>query len=286
MPNTEGAIVMASDRRESEPTRMGEVVDFFALIPTKAKETIERINAMSDDERAVVEAEKARKAREYFLDVEAPRLRKKYMAESGLVGDMLSCTFDSFEIRHDRQGRVLDVSRRFVKQLPSNKPGLAIWGPTGRGKSHLAKAIVQAAIAKPDPIHAYYLSCIGIGRQVRSEKDLVGRVLEYELLILDDLEKGLAGDTPEWGSAAIKEILEQADTNGAPKLVTTSESPAKTIYGPNNEALVLGHDAPKRLPPWLIGRLEKLFHWEQIDGPNGREERFWIDKDEGRPYWV
>lgn len=257
----------------------GQLVNFMELIPREVRESIEQRQSMSDAERAAYDADRERRR----IDQTADRLRPRFMAESGLTGDMLQCRFDAFDIRHERQQRLLDMSRRFVAQLPSDKPGLAIWGPTGRGKSHLARGIVIAAIERRIPIRAHYLICINIGRKVRAEKDLVGRVLGFDLLVLDDIEKGLSGDTPEWGSAAVKDILEHADSEGKPKLVITSECPVRTIYNKRGEALVIGHDGPKRQPPWLCGRLEKLCHWEMIDGPNGRDEQYWID--DGENWW-
>ncbi len=205
-------------------------------------------------------------------------LRKQYREGSSLKGAMLSSTFDAFCVRGPLQKHALHVAQKFVSHLPGVGKGLMLWGPTGRGKSHLLKAILIAAIELPEPVRVLYIPCSSLGSMVRSEREVFDNLTSYQVVAVDDIEKGLGGDSPAWAREAVKGLIDVADREKRPVLVSTSEFPLKTFTRPDG-AEVTGHD--EHLPDWLVGRLSNLFYWQEIDGPNWRE----IEGAEV-PWWV
>jgi DNA replication protein DnaC len=78
------------------------------------------------------------------------------------------------------------------------------------------------------------------------------------VLLLDDLEKGLAGDAATWTKETIKAILDQVDNVGHPIVITTSNASPEQ------------HKRALAKKEWLYSRLMKLFHWVEVDGINWR----------------
>jgi DNA replication protein DnaC len=209
-------------------------------------------------------------------------LRKLYRENSGLRGKTLSRTFDSFHVRSQAQGTALHVARKFIEHYPNTRSGLMIYGPSGSGKSHLAQSILNAALALETPAKVLYIDCFELGAIVRRDSEFVPSVADYRLVVLDDIEKALDGDCPQWSRDAVKTILEMTANTGSPLLVATSQTQLRHVPDPNNpkKPLADGHD--RHQPEYVISRLDELFHWEPIDGPDGRH----LNAEEQRSWWA
>jgi hypothetical protein len=146
-----------------------------------------------------------------------------------------------------------------------------LWGSSGTGKSHLAKAVAIAAMAKEDPISVCYLDCINLGdlmkrdSRLKTGQTLLEKATEARLVVLDDIEKSLAGDAGPWVGAFIKGLINTAESEGSPILMGTSEFPLDPQPGGDPDRCHKAH-----LPDWFAFRLGKLFFWQHIDGENYR----------------
>ena len=82
------------------------------------------------------------------------------LAESGLIGRQLRCTFDTYDAREPKQKQVLADCQAYMAQFQKGQelPKNTLWlvGPAGTGKSHLGAAMVNHLInthATPAAIH-------------------------------------------------------------------------------------------------------------------------------------
>lgn len=85
---------------------------------------------------------------------------KALLADSGLIGRQLECTFDSYRVDLPQQQIVLDDCRAYMAQFVKGQdlPKNTLWliGTAGTGKSHLGSAMVNHLIrthATPARIH-------------------------------------------------------------------------------------------------------------------------------------
>jgi len=196
--------------------------------------------------------------------------QRALLEASGLSKFALQRTLESFRFRDPLQAEAVRIAKKFIERVPDVKRGLMIYGKTGTGKSHILKAVVHAVTQKQQPVKAYYVDCFGLQRMLKADPDLNARMLNCQLLALDDLEKGLGGDAAPWVRALIKSVIDSADSDGRPILLSTSEFSL-------DEHRDLG-----KMADYLAGRLGKLMYWQHIEGPNGRE----IEATEAAPWWL
>jgi DNA replication protein DnaC len=234
-------------------------------IRTKTPEEIEKQNT----ERQTAAAESAKRRND--------RLRKQLKADSGIVGDMWERTFDAFmpSMTYPESLRALKICQAFVKHLPNTKPSLMLYGDTGRGKSHLAIAAAIAAMEQEDPLKVLYVDCVQleaiVKKHKRSDVPLEEKMLAADLLVLDDIEKGLAGDASAWVRALIKGVLENVDSTGKPILLATSN------FSLEQHQAFLGKPGE-----WIASRLAKIFLWQHVDGENYRLREY---AEREKPAW-
>lgn len=227
-------------------------------------------------------SEAAQRAEERARDVRRQQIR----AGCGLKGAQWENTFRAYipNANYPAQREAVRIAELFVSKLPGVKRGLALWGPTGTGKSHLATAVAIAAMAKDDPVSVLYIDCITLDDQLRrharvkSEPSLLEKCQDVRLVVLDDIEKALAGDAAPWVGAFVKELTNAAEQHGNPLLLVTSEFPVEPVAGQDPSRCHKAH-----LPEWFACRLGKLMHWQHIDGENYRRrqarEAGFVDED-------
>lgn len=141
-------------------------------------------------------------------------------------------TFENFE---DREGATAayEAAQDFAVGL--GPPILTLIGDVGRGKSHLAEAVVR--------------QCLSQGARARYEHvgDMLGRLQEainnpnmdmgmeinqckwWEVLVLDDL--GVQADTV-WAVATLDKIVDSRYSNGKRTVITTNLTEAEMKRGP------------------------------------------------------
>ncbi|MCE5200546.1 MAG: hypothetical protein ABFD54_14965 [Armatimonadota bacterium] len=235
--------------------------------------------ALTPEDQAEIETKRA--------EAQAARLRQKYKAECLLEGDMWKCTFDSFETRDPQQEIASKTVRGFASKVPNVDRNLLLWGPTGVGKSHLAKAAMIYSLEKPTPVRCAFVECSQLGRLIKERKRLVTHLLGFEYLILDDIEKAIGGAAADWAYEAVYEIIDYVDSRGYPRLLATSRFPLRTAR--DEQGNKLKDDKGKLLQPGheeyvksdYLNRLAKMFFCRWIDGPNGRDDKYLPEPE----YW-
>jgi chromosomal replication initiation ATPase DnaA len=102
--------------------------------------------------------------------------------------------------------------------------GLFIVGPTGRGKTHLAAAIVRTLVMLQ--YEAFFLRCADLYADLRetyqtdtSERAVYARYSKYRYLVLDDIGAGGLSDFQRY---SVTEFLDQRINRRAPTIVTSN----------------------------------------------------------------
>lgn len=149
----------------------------------------------------------------YFKQVEAGKQRmlaeamrqeqaayaKRLLEQSGLGRRFFGRTFDNFEI-NDANKRAFLVCRQIATRFDGRK-GVVLAGDNGIGKTHLAAAIVNELAAQGRIV--YFGNIVDIKARVyggfgdNSVEAVVRKMLECDLLCIDDLGKEKMGRNPE-----------------------------------------------------------------------------------------
>jgi hypothetical protein len=237
---------------------------------------------MTPEQLAVEEAENDRQARIHWSGLH----RDDCIRDSGLADVMSEFCFESYRIRDEKQKPALCACRSFLKHFSKTKKGPALWGDTGVGKSHLLRATCIAALHQEEMLRAKYLDCVTLSRSLQTNKRLVEWAVDCDLLALDDIGKALCLNRSDYSLRpaydAVVDILQIVDTHGRPKLACTAQAPLRSVRGGSGEIVRPGYEDSSDLSDYLVGRLDRHFHWFEVDGPNGRNAKYW---DDGEGEW-
>ncbi len=279
------------DEANQEPKTTDFSREMLAAMPEKMRAVVmRRMEGTVEEVDEETQFERECEAIESF-EKHCARLRARYRAECRLDGDMFGCTFDAFEIRDDAQKLPLKRAQRFAELLPRVTPNLMLFGPTGCGKSHLARAITICVTGRREPVNSIYVNFAEHNPLDDNDKAFLAKLMGAEHVTLDDIDKVLCRDASDPAYRAVAAILEHADSRGRPKLTGTSERCLETLRDDKGKPVVdeegaivrPGHDLV--IKPYLVGRMKKLFHWQAINGPNGRDPEYWTCEDPSR-YWI
>jgi len=130
--------------------------------------------------------------------------KKKYFADKMLLDANIPehllevSTLDNFQIVHPSTEKFIESTRTYIQGYTrKNNKGLLLWGRPGRGKTHLAIAILQALITKGCTGYftewALLLMRIKAGYTpgtVGDDPDWMSDILSVDVLVLDDLGRG------------------------------------------------------------------------------------------------
>jgi DNA replication protein DnaC len=105
------------------------------------------------------------------------------------------CNFDNFSDTNASLKKAKTIAREFVDTYPSVDAGLLLLGPSGRGKTHLACAILSELVSKKGVAGVYVdfsELLMSIQTSFRPDADLSKESIlqpfaEVELLVLDEL---------------------------------------------------------------------------------------------------
>lgn len=266
---------------------------FYDRIPEDAKRKIAGDFTPEEIElRAKVDAEWDRKK------------RARIITRAGFSPAMRDRTFGRFLCSDPLQRSCLATAKAFVEsvgrhlakdltRLPEADKrrirGLMIWGPSGCGKTHLLQSVCNAAAAElPEPPTIGYIDCAVLGTMdKRGRTEIAEVVAGAQLLAVDDLDKGLGGDAPAWARDLLKGVLVVADRDRRIKLISTTNYPLRARETPEEETerekairMASCYQGQRDMPDYIIGRLDGLFHWCEMDGPNAR-----LDTDANEEVW-
>lgn len=123
-------------------------------------------------------------------------LRRQKLDAAGIPERYRMCTVDNFnDLKSPALRKAKDVAREFVDLYPINEAGLLLVGPSGRGKTHLACAILSELILTKGCAGLYAdFSDLLLKIQTSfrpdadsSKESLITPYAETELLVLDEL---------------------------------------------------------------------------------------------------
>ena len=189
--------------------------------------------------------------------------------EAGIPRRYRKCDFSTFvTYENDRLLRAVASARSFAAKFPSVERGLLLIGPPGIGKTHIAVAALREVVIEK-AVRGVYFDTRTLLSTIRStfnpvtrtaEGDVLRRVMEAELLVLDDLG---AERPTDWVEETMNLIVNTRYNDDRP-----------TIFTSNYEDVPDADDLDSllvRVGFRMYSRLREMCEFLEYDGPDYRE---------------
>lgn len=182
---------------------------------------------------------------------------KAMQAASNLGAGFWSRTFDSYEVGKHNQMAYFDA-RNYATTFGTTRRWLILRGPNGTGKTHLAVAIMQSAIAQD--VQPYFAPSAAMIRQLGSSyqsdttDEYVGTLQTTGMLVIDDLGKE---DNTDKAKTFIFQVIDARYNGDMPTVITTNLSDV---------------ELEARYGTAIISRLMQVADMVEVGGPDYRLE--------------
>jgi DNA replication protein DnaC len=122
-------------------------------------------------------------------------LRSERVEAAGIPERYRDCRFENFSDTNLSLKKAKSVAREFVDTWPAVDAGLLLLGPSGRGKTHLACAILSELVAKKG-VAGLYVDFSDLLMKIQtsfrpdadlSKESILQPMAEVEVLVLDEL---------------------------------------------------------------------------------------------------
>jgi len=223
---------------------------------------------LTTDEQGVVHSTPCDCDRERHADLllRATRIPRRYE----------HCTFEHWETHDASHGDALRACQEWVTAFPAVDCGLALLGPPGRGKTHLAVAVGRELVRLKGTRVLFWeqrallksLQGTFDSASDQRESEILGPVIEAELLILDDVG---AGRTTPWARDVLHDVITQRYNDKRPLVLTSNlrldEDESARPSGKRLEAPLTLRD---RLGDALFSRLHEMCRVLPVGGEDYR----------------
>ena len=189
--------------------------------------------------------------------------------EAGIPRRYRKCDFSTFvTYENERLLRAVESARRFAAKFPVVERGLLLIGPPGIGKTHIAVAALREVVLEK-AVRGVYFDTRTLLSTIRSsfnpvtrtaEGDVLRRVMEAELLVLDDLG---AERPTDWVEETMNLIVNTRYNDDRP-----------TIFTSNYEDVPDADDLDSllvRVGFRMHSRLREMCEFLEYGGPDYRE---------------
>ena len=192
----------------------------------------------------------------------------RLLAEARIPSRYARCELSNFEHDADSPREAYRRATRFVSAFPVIDKGLLLYGHNGVGKTHLAIGILKEVI-RLKGARGYFFETRELLRLVRdtynrsveeTEMDVLGPVLEADLLVLDDLG---AERTSEWVQETLGLVVNTRYNARRATIFTSNLVDLPDNTDPRGFVFQLG--ARTR------SRLKEMCDWVEIQGADVRE---------------
>ncbi len=205
---------------------------------------------------------------------------------AGVPSRYATCTFENFVTAHVSLARARIAARHFVDHYPTEKEGLLFVGETGRGKTHLAVAIIRELTSKG--IHCLFSEYRDLLKKIQNsynpkveatELEILDPIIEAEVLVLDDLG---AVRSSEWVWDTVSYIINSRYNDQKATLITTNfpdaaakseEEAARESEGERPKPLVRRETLGDRITDRMRSRLHEMCRVVKVAGEDFRLAR-------------
>jgi DNA replication protein DnaC len=143
------------------------------------------------------------------------RNRLSILTNAEIPGRFHDCDFENYHPKHDSQELAKTKSINLSDSILSAKKGLIFIGNPGLGKTHLAISLLKSSVLNHD-ISGIFLDFSNLLSSIRdgfsknrSERDIFDKILNYRLIVIDELGKGRQDTNWEWGRSVLDDLISQ-----------------------------------------------------------------------------